>query len=73
MLTNTQKTSVQWILKIVSFKQFCIPRAGNPENVLLTSRIRLKYFYQCYLLYHWIQNFNAVAEQGRRYGQEEKY
>ena len=29
-----------------SFKQFCTPRAGKPGNVLLTSRIRLKYFYQ---------------------------
>ena len=28
-------------------KQFCSPRAGNPENVLLTSRNRQKYFYQC--------------------------
>ena len=28
-------------------KQFCTPREGNPGNVLLTSRICLKYFYQC--------------------------
>ena len=28
-------------------KQFCIPREGNPGNVLLTSRNSLKYFYQC--------------------------
>ena len=27
-------------------EQFCIPREGNPENVLLTCRICLKYFYQ---------------------------
>ena len=27
--------------------QFCTPIAGNPGYVLLTSRIRLKYFYQC--------------------------
>ena len=27
------------------------PREGNPGNVLLTSRIRLKYFYQCSFLY----------------------
>ena len=28
-------------------KQDCTPWAGNPRNVLLTCRIRLKYFYQC--------------------------
>ena len=27
-------------------KQFCTPREGNPENVLLISRNCLKYFYQ---------------------------
>ena len=27
-------------------KQFCTPIEGNLENVLLTSRVRLKYFYQ---------------------------
>ena len=27
-------------------KQFFTPREGNPGNVLLTSRICLKYFYQ---------------------------
>ena len=31
-------------------KQLCIPREGNPGSVLLTSRIRLKYFYQCSLV-----------------------
>ena len=30
--------------------QFCTPRAGNPGNVLLTSRNPLKYFYQCVYL-----------------------
>ena len=28
-------------------KQFCTLREGNLGNVLLTSRIRLKHFYQC--------------------------
>jgi hypothetical protein len=27
-------------------KQFCSPREGNTGNILLTIRIRLKYFYQ---------------------------
>ena len=43
-----------WEYTIASFnqklllkrKQLYIPRAGNPENVLLTSMNRLKYFYQ---------------------------
>ena len=30
-------------------KQFCSPREGNPGNMLLTSRNRLKYFYQSML------------------------
>ena len=33
-------------VKIASFKQLCTPTAGNPGYVLLTSRIRLKYFRQ---------------------------
>ena len=28
-------------------KQFCTPRAGNPGNVLLTSKNPPMYFYQC--------------------------
>ena len=27
--------------------KFCTPREGNPGNVLLTSRNRIEYLYQC--------------------------
>ena len=43
-------------------KQFCTLREGNPGNVLLTSRIRLKYFYQCSIriLEEFRENFKAI-------------
>ena len=33
-------------------KQICTPTAGNPGNVLLTSRNPPKYFYQCKIVYN---------------------
>ena len=35
------------IKAFIQSNQFCSPRAGNPGNVLLTSRNRQEYFYQC--------------------------
>ena len=40
-------------------KQFCTPRAGNLGYVLLTSRIRLKYFYQCVFLQTLLHNLTV--------------
>ena len=42
-------------------KQFCNPRAGNPGYVLLTSRIHLKYFYQCKLMEIALQSKHSVV------------
>ena len=39
-------------------KQLFTPREGNPGNVLLTSRIRLQYFYQC--LDFYLPNFPGI-------------
>ena len=47
-------------------KQFCTPREGNPGNVLLTSRNRLKYFYQCSLQMQ-PEHFNRSTEFKKKY------
>ena len=43
-----EKHCLLWVKAFIQSKQYFSLREGNPGNVLLTSRICLQYFYQCY-------------------------